>query len=107
MKRFLLAAIAVLLLLPASASAHRTVSEARARQIVEDLYRNHCGNGAYWICDLYPTYSWAVPEGAHSWSAEVHWREVYVPTWHVRGCGVVARVEHDYVAQIERWEWCW
>jgi hypothetical protein len=104
----LLSVVSVLAVVhPPRAEAHR-YSSAFAASILENAYRSHCGNGASWVCITFPSFETYTPNGEHSWNIELHWTErgAY-GLGTVRGCGVIARIEHDKIAQYYRTEWCW
>ena len=119
MKKLLTTTLATVMTLTAfvaaqPASAHRIISGSQAIDKVKNIYASHCGNddaNSTWICDGWK-YEYVAPVGLHSYAVEIHWSEVrvmlnWVPRWDVRGCGVQARVEHDWVAEIITPEWCW
>jgi hypothetical protein len=99
---------------PRAHTSHWVISAGQAIDLVERVWSSRCGNddaSSTWICDGWK-YVYAARVGYHSYNVEVHWSEVRIwlngwPRWDVRGCGVQARVEHDWVAEVITPEWCW
>ena len=90
----------------APASAHYTDSEASAIAKVRNAFPGRCGNGLIWWCNSDPSPSSDAPlYGSHSRYVTYQWIESRPGL--IRGCNVLARVEHGAVVQIYRYETCW